>query len=91
VAMSCIDIAFGLPVNFLDTASAHCLEDRCVGVVSCVKTFRTPLTGQPIETIPKQLQPADELPKRYRNRTTSKKACVTASARVWYLEPKWLR
>ena len=26
------------------------------------------------------------------NRTAAaKKACVTASARVWYLEPKWLR
>ena len=23
--------------------------------------------------------------------SSSKKACVTASARVWYLEPKWLR
>ena len=25
------------------------------------------------------------------NPGSSKKACVTASARVWYLEPKWLR
>ena len=24
-------------------------------------------------------------------RLSAKKACVTASARVWYLEPKWLR
>ena len=28
---------------------------------------------------------------RFEPRAHAKKACVTASARVWYLEPKWLR